>query len=183
MTNQKSVTWPLGPSIASSQTLRVKSWLIGKWREFRPSSSWVFGSCEVVNSGTAGGTENGEAKLWKTTLTPKVCINNSEKFFYPAHALVCPKPSRNPPNTSKHFILQAFAKTRNLTLTHQHHQPTSFDAMFFLSFSPTVNHGHRSLFFTWEQWFSLIWVLSNFERCLNFWNILSSSSHCTRNKL
>ena len=86
------------------------------------------------------------------------------------------------PKSSKHFIVQAFAKTRNWALTHQLHQPTSCDAMFSLSFSPTiimVIADCPSL----EQWFSLIWVISNFTLCLNFWNILSSCSQCTRRKM
>ena len=89
---------------------------------------------------------------------------------------------QNVPKSSKHFIVQAFAKTRNWALTHQLHQPTSCDAMFSLSFSPTiimVIADCPSL----EQWFSLIWVISNFTLCLNFWNILSSCSQCTRRKM
>jgi len=39
------------------------SCLIGNWREFRPSSSWVFGSWEVASSGTAEGTENGDGQI------------------------------------------------------------------------------------------------------------------------
>ena len=48
--------------LLSDSPCQYFSWLIGKWREFRPSSSWVFGSWEVVNSGTGGGTENGDAR-------------------------------------------------------------------------------------------------------------------------
>ena len=54
--------------LLSDSPCQYFSWLIGKWREFRPSSSWVFGSWEVVNSGTGQGTENGdERQLWLTT--------------------------------------------------------------------------------------------------------------------
>ena len=41
------------------------SWLIGNWCEFRPSSSWVFGSWEVASSGIAEGTENADGQISK----------------------------------------------------------------------------------------------------------------------
>ena len=40
----------------------------GKWREF----CWVFGSWDVVNSGTAGGTENGDGRNLKDFVGAKI---------------------------------------------------------------------------------------------------------------
>ena len=52
----KTTTWPVYRAfdcLFSDSPWHLFSWLIGTWREFRPSSSWVFGSWEAANSGRA----------------------------------------------------------------------------------------------------------------------------------
>ena len=57
--------------LLSDSSCQKFSCLIGNWREFRPSSSWVFGSWEVASSGTAEGTEYAAGQyLNVSTLTP-----------------------------------------------------------------------------------------------------------------
>ena len=59
----------------------------------------------------------------------------------------------------QHFILQAFAKTLNA------YAPASPANIIWCDLLPLIfsrgHHGHRSLIFIWEQWFSLIWDISN----------------------
>ena len=111
--------------LLSDSPCQCFSWFIGKWREFRPSSSWVFGSWEAANSGTAEGTENADRQNWKDHFDSGVCMNHSAKSFFVRHTLVCPKPSRNPPNTSfcKHLPRQEIERLHtNITnFTNQHH--------------------------------------------------------------
>ena len=72
--NQKLTT------VTSYQTLHDNFFrsFLGKWREFRPCSSWVFGRWEGVNSGRVGMETT---KIWKTTLTRKVGVSGMYKSF------------------------------------------------------------------------------------------------------
>ena len=176
MDNQKGwrikryiTAWPVGPSIASSQTLRENLILVDRQMARIPSIQQLgirqLGSRELRNSRRDRKCRQPkfERPLWLPRyvlmiLAKVFCSQTHMRFMWRCHL------PQTLPKSRKHFILQAFAKTRNWTLTHQYHQPTSFDAMFPLIISPTVIAVHSSLESSDSRWFesfrtlSFVWI-------------------------
>ena len=153
----------LGDCLLSDSPWDCFSWLLGRWREFRPSSSWVFGSWEVMNSGAAEGTENADSQNLKGHFDSQgtYYCNDLAKVFCSAdthgvHVTMSLAP--NPPEIPQ--TLHFTSICQNWTLPHQYHQPTSFDAMFPLIVSPTVIAVHSSLESSDSRWFESFRILS-----------------------
>jgi len=78
--------------LLSDSPCQCFSWFIGKWREFRASSSWVFGSWEAANSGTAEGTENADRQNWKDHFDSRGMYESfSEILLFGTHS-IAPNP-------------------------------------------------------------------------------------------
>ena len=156
MDNQKGwrikryiTAWPVGPSIASSQTLRENFFLVDRQMTRIPSIQQLgirqLGSRELRNS--RRDRKCRKPKFERPLWLPRYVLMILRKSFVRRHTcgscddVTCPKPSRNPANTSfyKHLPRQEIERLHT-NITNQHHLMRCFLSLYLPRSSQSILH-------------------------------------------